>query len=183
MIPYFAQALLLALLPQAAGPQQAPQAQLGAASATATTPAPSEPKVVRGEQIDPRLISAGVVETLEEMMERERLNPGPTEGNRKARNGAAGVWIIPSRGASEHPHSGNFYATNKWGDTSMGISFGRAVDLDGAWFAGQSSSGSWTSGIQAVGYRSGQEVTRTSWFEEIGAEPAWFAMDLDDIDR
>ncbi len=184
MISHFVQALLIALLPQAAAPQQGPVTSPAPATPTAGTPAASpEQAVMRGEQIDPRHISAGVVETLEQMMERERLHPGPTEGNRKARNGASGVWIVPSRGAIEHPHSGTHYATNKWGDTSMGISFGRAVDLDGAWFAGQSSSGSWTSGLQAVGYADGSEVSRTAWFEEIGEEPAWFPMGLENIDR
>jgi hypothetical protein len=138
---------------------------------------------MRGEKIDPIHISQGVVETLEQMMERERLRPGATGGNRKARKGAQGMWVIPSRGATDRPHSGEKYATNKWGDTSMGIAFGRSVDLDGAWFAGQSSSGAWTNGIQAVGYRAGQEVARTNWFESIGDEPLWFPMDLMGIDR
>ncbi len=83
----------------------------------------------------------------------------------------------------QRPRSGSKHAINRWGDTRLGIGFGREVELAGAWLAGQGTLGSWTSGVLAIGYRDGVEIARTDWFEAIGEEPAWFAMDLGGIDR
>mgnify|MGYP000277127098 CR=1 FL=1 len=58
-----------------------------------------------------------------------------------------------------------------------------AVDLVGAWVAGQGSKGVWADGLQAVGYRDGEEVARTEWFESIGPEPAWFEIAFEDLPR
>ena len=34
-----------------------------------------------------------------------------------------------------------------------------------------------------IGYRAGKEVAHTDWFNSIGAEPTWFAIDLSAVDR
>ncbi|MFN0242842.1 MAG: hypothetical protein ACKVWV_08135 [Planctomycetota bacterium] len=140
-------------------------------------------RVHRGERLDPSTYGAGVVESMDVVLQRERERPMGPEKNSKARNGARGAWSVPGRNASEFAHSGVHYVTNRWGDTRMGLAFGETVDVLGAWFAGQGGSGSWTSGVQIVGYRGDVEVARTSWFEDVDASPSWFAADVRGVDR
>lgn len=72
---------------------------------------------------------------------------------------------------------------NRWGDTRMGIGFPDVVDVEGAWVAGQSSAGAWADGLRAIGFRDGEEVARTDWFEKLEATPTWFEMQLMGVDR
>ena len=81
------------------------------------------------------------------------------------------------------PHSAPHYAAVKWGDTSMGIGFGRKVDLNGVWVAGHLDPASWTPSLVAIGYRDGVEVARSEAFGPLAPEPAWFAIGLEDVDR
>ena len=144
----------------------------------------SQNQRMAGEALPSSALGPGVVETMEVVLERGRTREAArAKGVRRKRNGAPGEWIVPSRNATYHPHSGEHYATNRFGDTRMGIGFGQPVDLRGAWVAGQASAGAWASGLLAIGYRAGREVARSDWFEDIGRIPAWFAMDLEQVDR
>ncbi|MBU0719646.1 MAG: hypothetical protein KJ749_15485, partial [Planctomycetes bacterium] len=138
---------------------------------------------VTGERLDPSAIGPSVVETWAEVLAREQVAPPAWMGNPKARNGQQGIWVVPSQGAMTAPHSGSKHIINKWGDTRIGIGFPELVDVHGAYFAGQSGRGVWTTGIVAIGYRRGIEVDRTARFTAIAKDPAWFAMDLCGVDR
>ena len=41
----------------------------------------------------------------------------------------------------------------------------------------------WTPGVRILGYRDGANVAQTDWFSDIGAQPKWFAMNLQNVDR
>jgi hypothetical protein len=138
---------------------------------------------VDGEKVGADAIAPGVVEDLAVVLERERALAGQPLVNPKARNGAQGTWVVPSRRFAQFPHSGELYAFNKWGDTRMGIGFKSVVDVDGAWFAGQGGEEAWAAAIQIVGYRAGSEVARTAWFEDVDETPSYFAMNLKSVDR
>ena len=102
---------------------------------------------------------------------------------RRMRNGSQGSWMVPSASTLQSAHSGESYITNKWGDTRMGIGFGRVVDLEGAWIAGQTAPSVWARRLRAVGYRDGVEVAASDWFTDIDAEHSWFAIGLEGVDR
>ena len=144
----------------------------------------SSPRVHRGERLDPRTsVGPGVIETMEEVLERERRAPYGPPHNHKARNGAQGTWAVPSRRGSLHAHSGEHYAFNQWGDTRMGISFGRTVDFAGAQLAGQGAQPLWARGLRILGYREGVLVAQTEWLEELTYDPQWFEASLEEVDR
>ena len=140
-------------------------------------------ETIVGEQLDPAAYGPSIVESLEDVMAREAARPPQWMANPKARNGEPGTWVVPGRRSTSAPRSGAHHATNKWGDTEMGIGFPELVDVHGAYFAGQGGEGSWTTGIRAIGYRSGVEIDRTEWFDEVGADPMWFEMNLCGVDR
>ncbi|MFT5052489.1 MAG: hypothetical protein ACI8QZ_003923, partial [Chlamydiales bacterium] len=165
------------------------QAQGGVVPAPGVPPTPGQAVEAEvgvpmpGERIDPELIPAGVVESMQVVIERERENPRPSGILHRARNGAQGSWIVPTRKSTYRAHSGEHYATNKWGDTRMGIAFGEPVDVAGAWVAGQYEQPVWATGLFAVGFRAGEEVGRTDVLESLGTDYRWFAMDLENVDR
>ncbi len=136
----------------------------------------------QGEPLPPQAIGGTVVEGWEEVMAREARQP-LTAHDRRMRHGAQGEWVIASRRRHGVAHSGEQYATNKWGDARMGIGFGRTVDVRGAWFIGQNDASTYPATIVAVGYRGGVEMARTEPFASFSEEPAWFAMDLFAVDR
>ncbi|MDY7109012.1 MAG: hypothetical protein SYC29_10295 [Planctomycetota bacterium] len=147
-------------------------------------PAPARAATtVSGERIDPSAYGPGIVEGWDAVLLRDLNRPADAGNGSRGRNGAQGVWVVPSRGATYHPHSGAHYITNKWGDTSMGIGFGRLVDVEGVHVAGQAGRGAWTTGLRAIGYREGTEVAVTEWFEDIDDTPSFFAIDLEAVDR
>ncbi len=135
-----------------------------------------------GEQIDPASFGPGVVETWEQIVARDEQSP-PPEYKKGQRNGSHGFWQVPSPRSLFYPHSGTFYAINKWGDTRMGIGFPQVVDVHGAVFAGQGGPGVWTPGVRVIGYRAGQQVAQTDWFTDIDDVPTWFPMNLEGVDR
>ena len=137
-------------------------------------------ETVTGEALDPELCDPGFVESMAAVIARDRDMPREYE---KGAQGRQGEWAVPSRRSTTAPHSGEHHVVNKWGDTRMGIGFPQVVDVAGAYFAGQAAQGVWTTGVQAIGYRDGQEVQRTEWFRDIGAEPKWFEMNLQGVDR
>jgi hypothetical protein len=134
-----------------------------------------------GEQLDPATFGPAVNESLAEMIARAAAEPTVTKT--KGRNGAQGRWVIPSRGATTTPHSGEHNLVNEWGDTRMGIGFPRTVDLHGVYVSGQAGVGAWTRGIRAIGYLGGKQVKTTEWFEGIDDTPRWFEINLRKIDR
>jgi hypothetical protein len=138
-------------------------------------------EAVKGERLDPGTYGPSYVESMSAVLQRDRLAP-PMPEHRQS-HGQPGEWAVPSPQATTNPHSGKHNVVNKWGDTRMGIGFPSSVDVEGAWFSGQAAQGVWAPSIQAVGYRAGQEVARTDWFNNIGPQPIWFAMHLSDVDR
>ncbi len=141
----------------------------------------SEGRRIQGEQLEAWAISEGFVETLEDIVARDQAAPSVT--NSKARGDNQGIWSTPTAGSTYYPASGDRYIVNKWGDTQMGIGFVTETDVHGAYFSGQGGEGVWTPAVRAIGYRLGNEVDRTDWFDQIGNEPAWFEMDLRGVDR
>lgn len=143
----------------------------------------SEPRpgeVTKGERLDPADYGPMVVESMEEVAARAAANPIAASSKYKREYGE---WGIPTPRTTSYPSSGIHHVVNKWGDTKMGIGFGRVVDLNGAFFAGMHSPKIQTSGIRAFGYRDGEQVGKTHWFRQIGDEPVWFDMDLKGVDR
>ncbi len=139
-------------------------------------------QTVPGEPLASGDKSLGVVETLAQIIERDRLAPAPTnQGMRQP--GETGSWIVPSLNVQSFPHSGKRNLLNKWGDTRMGIGFGRVVDFDGAYFAAQAVGGIHTPAVRVIGYRGGHETERSAWFSIQGNTPAWFAAQLANVDR
>lgn len=169
-------AMLALLMPLICGFSPPPQAP-----AQSEAPA-NEPQHIAGTPIDPATHGPGVIESMDVVLERERNRP-PENRNPNGRNGAQGVWVVPSPRATTNPRSGLHNVVNKWGDTRMGIGFPRAVTVEGAYFNGQAGRGAWTKGIRVIGFRDGVEVAATEWFRAIGEQPQWFAMNLRDVDR
>ena len=66
--------------------------------------------------------------------------------NDRKRNGRQGTWRVPGRRRSYRSHSGAHYVFNKWGDTRMGIGFGREVSLTGVWLVGHMDPTAWSAG-------------------------------------
>jgi hypothetical protein len=140
-------------------------------------------EVIKGEKLPPEAIGESYSESMADVAAREQANPSPPRGRDEEHIGRDGLWVVPSRGATFHPHSGEHYATNKWGDTRMGITFPQLVTVKGTYVAGQAAPGAWTTGLRVVGYRGGREVGHTEWFENISDVPAWFEIGLRDVDR
>jgi hypothetical protein len=139
-------------------------------------------EIIASEKLDTSNYDEGYVEHMDDAVARDKIVRSKLviESNK----GKQGSWIIPSRGASYYPHSGEHYVTNKWGDTKMGITFPTLVDLHGAWFAGQGGGeGVWTDSIRILGFRNGELSQTTDWFEDIDDEPSWFDINLLDINR
>jgi hypothetical protein len=135
-----------------------------------------------GEKLDSASYGPGYVEDMDTCIARDMIMR--TDKDLKEDDSRHGVWVVPPRGASYYPHSGIHNVVNKWGDTMMGISFPNLVDVHGAWFAGQGGGKDvWTKSIRAIGYRNGEHVKNTDWFEDIDNIPSWFAINLEDIDR
>jgi len=141
-----------------------------------------EGAAVQGEPLPGWALGPGVIESMDVVRAREQLHAAAT-GRPKARNGAQGTWEVPDRRFTAIAHSGQHYAFAKWGDTRMGIGFGEVVTFDGVWIAGHGESALWTSGLQVVGYRDGEQVAESGWFEEIDAQPHWFPVSLAGVDR
>jgi len=144
---------------------------------------PASPYTVAGERIPDRFIGPGTIRTVEQMMRAEAAWDPSTQVNKRLRNGRQGTWEVPGIRGVHYAHSGIHLATNKWGDTRMGIGFNQSVDLVGVWIAGEGGQGSWAPFVVVVGYSGGVEVGRTAAFEDIDDTPSWFQIDLGGIDR
>ncbi len=136
----------------------------------------------RGERLSPTQVRGEVVDMATLVARDAELRAqGPRVG--RTRGTAQGTWEIPSRGGTFFTHSGVHNIANKWGDTKMGIGFPTRTDVHGVFVAGQAAPGVWTTGLKAIGYRGEEMVGFTEWFEEIGDQPRWFAIDLENVDR
>ena len=141
------------------------------------------PQEQHGIQIGPEQVQYAIVESMADVEARARIFGTDVPFNPKARNGANGVWMVPSSRTTYFPKSGQHYAINQWGDTRMGVGFGRPVTVKGAYFAGQGNDGAWTSGVRALGYRNGQVVAVSGWLTDLSDTPKWLAMNFVDVDR
>jgi len=145
-----------------------------------------DPPAISGETVDPAGYGPGIIEPMSVVIERDRLRrEADAERADAGKDGdeVHGAWAIPTRRSTRFPHSGERTVINKFGDTSMGIGFGRTVDVNGAYFARQLNREVTTTGLVVIGYRDGREVARTDAFRNIDDTPDWFAMDLPGVDR
>ncbi len=141
-------------------------------------------EVIVGEKLDSIDYGPGIVEHMDDCIARDLLLRSNLDMDINEDNKQHGIWVVPSRDASYYTYSGEHNVINKWGDTKMGIAFPSNVDIHGAWFAGQGGSeGVWASSIRVIGYRNGEQIQITDWFEDIDNTPTWFAMNLVDVDR
>ena len=131
------------------------------------------------ELVDPALYGESRVEGMDAVIARDLQRRQMQRPDRVVH----GEWVVPSRRGTCYPHSGDHYITNKWGDTSMGIGFDNPVNVHGAFVAGQAASGVWTSGLRVIGYRNGQQVAQTEFFNDIDDHPDYFAINLTGVDR
>lgn len=136
-----------------------------------------------GERIDSSGYGPGVVESMALVQLRDYVRQGEVSQQSSERAGRHGEWVVPGPGVDMHPHSGQKYAVNKWGDTRMGVGFPEPADVVGAYFSGHGDASAWSPGIQIVGYRQGLEVSRSAWLESLSGQPVWFALAFDDVDR
>ncbi|MCK4902338.1 MAG: hypothetical protein KAS76_03190, partial [Thermoplasmatales archaeon] len=144
----------------------------------------SSGEVIVSEKLDSIDYGPAIVEHMDDSIARDLLLRSNLDVDLKEDNRNNGIWVVPSRDASYYTHSGEHNVINKWGDTKMGIAFPSNVDIHGAWFAGQGGGeGVWASSIRAIGYRNGEHIQTTDWFEDIDYTPSWFSMNLDDVDR
>ncbi len=157
-------------------------ALLLAVSNLAASPAAPPGETVAGEKLDPATYGPGVIESMAECIARDRsATPLPADKVRKP--GEQGVWMVPSRDAAGRAHSGTRTAVNRWGDTRMGIAFGAAADVAGAYFAGQGGQGAWARGVRAIGYRGGVAVQESDVLRDLDPTPRWLAMNFAAVDR
>lgn len=141
-------------------------------------------RVIEGEPIPAEQLGPGFIETIEAAEVRQReLDLEPPVRKEVAPFNRAGEWTIPSRRGTYFPKSGEHYITNKWGDLRMGISFPQPVTVNSVYVLGQGGSGVWADALRVIGYRNGEIVGRTEWFERIQAEPAEFEINLQSVDR
>ncbi len=98
-------------------------------------------------------------------------------------DGNPGFWNLSVTQLLGHPFSPPHIAINSRGSTLMGITFSELTDVEGAYFAGQGSPDNWTTGIRVHGYREGEEIATTDWFNNIDETPDWFATDFNSVDR
>jgi len=149
------------------------------AAAPLFAPALRGQETIPGERVPASAISPLVLETMEQVMERQRSLP-PSPPPDFMWKGQDGRWFVPSDTAAAPAHSGLYAIVNEWGDPRMGIGFGRPVDVDEVWAAGHG--GAPAHAVRFVGYRSGVEVAQTAW-TSLGHEPRRIAIDFDGIDR
>lgn len=134
---------------------------------------------VSGERVPASAISPLVLETMEQVMERERTMPKPPPVD-VTWNGQDGRWFVPADVAATPVHSGLYAIVNEWGDPRMGIGFGRQVDVAEVWAAGHG--GAPARAVRFVGYRAGAEVAHTEW-TSLGRDHQRVALAFESIDR
>lgn len=136
---------------------------------------------IPGKKLLPSAIGPSVVESMEEIIERDRIIDDFKFT--RERNNAQGIWIVPERKAATNALSGDKYAMNTWGDTRMGIRFPDYVDVHGAYFKGQGNRATWTTSLRVVGYRDGEMVRETDSFRDISGQPRWMEINLKNVNR
>ncbi|MGB0715263.1 MAG: hypothetical protein ACPGXK_05255, partial [Phycisphaerae bacterium] len=146
------------------------------------------PSAIRGDRVTPEGIGESFIESMDVVLERDRLAKlnriANGERNAKANpDRRYGQWVVPNRRGSVAAHSGRHYITNEWGDTRMGIGFPELVDVHGFYLAGQMNDGVWPGAIRVLGFANGREIAKTDWHEAIDGTPSWFEVDLCDVDR
>lgn len=136
-----------------------------------------------GDPLPAEALGAGVVEGWEIVLGRDAAMPPEWDANPKDREDARGQWSIPGINAAGAAHSGTRYATNKWGDVSMGIGFAAPTDVLEVHVFGQAAAGVWPPALRVVGFRGGAEVATTAWIAPIDATPRRVAIGFRGVDR
>lgn len=143
-----------------------------------------EKRVIQGETLPPEALGPSVIEpwAAGDARQRELDELGPQYKD-TAPFDRAGEWSVPSRRSTYTPRSGKHYITNKYGDMEIGVGFPSPVTMNGVWLVGQGASGVWPEAVRVVGFRGKQQVAATQWFEAIGHEPSWLAIEIPGVDR
>jgi hypothetical protein len=139
----------------------------------------AQEQTVSGERIPAHAISPLVLETMDQVMERERTMPKDT-AVRGIWNGEDGRWFVPTGSAKAPVHSGLISIVNEWGDPRMGVGFGRSVDLIDVWVAGHGASPA--RAVRFVGLRGATVVKQTDWVA-LGTDMQRVALDFAGVDR
>ena len=117
----------------------------------------------RGEPLPPTALGPSRVESMRDVLARERAAPPTPRVVAKEHDGSPGEWFVPARDARTAPaSSGHHCAINRWGDLRMAIGFAEAVDVAGASFAAQGGEGARAATLVIVGFRAGEEIARTA---------------------
>lgn len=141
-----------------------------------------ESESVPGLPLAPEAVIRTWTQTMAQVQERDAALEPPS-GKHKLRNGRQGEWHTPSVKHKTYPHSGRKSLCNKWGDTSMGIGLGGTYDVLEVWVACQGGRGSWAEALRVVGYRDGEVVGSSDWFDDIDTEPSRMTIGLREVDR
>ena len=142
----------------------------------------AEGEAVHGVRVDPTAFGKSWTQTMDEAIERA-ANAEEIAAHVLGRNGSQGVWELPSPKYKLYSHSGRKAIINRWGDPSMGIGFGEAVDVMDVWIASQGGRGIWAEAVRVVGYLGDEVVGTTEWFEDIDPEPSLMPIGLSGVDR
>jgi hypothetical protein len=137
---------------------------------------------IHGTRVEATALGAPRIQNMTEVAERAKNEETSTELNRQ-RNGQQGTWHVATRKFKSYPHSGKKSVLNRWGDTSMGIGFGETVTVNDLWISSQGGRGIWAKAIRVIGFRDGQEVSRTDWFEDVDQDPSAMEVELSNVDR
>lgn len=135
---------------------------------------------VSGERLPPSAITPIVVESMEEVMDRERSRPRSAPRIR-GWDGQDGRWVVPSLGVRLASHSGIAAIVNEWGDPKIGVHFGRPMDVDSVCLAGHGVTPA--DSIDVVGFVQGVEVGRYRARGLDANRSQLFAVDLIGVDR
>ncbi|HLU38159.1 MAG TPA: hypothetical protein VK081_02165 [Planctomycetota bacterium] len=144
-----------------------------------TFPAVAQEHTVRGERVPASAISPPVLETMEEVMERERRLP-PAPPRKLTWSGEDGRWFVPPPSARTPVHSGQYAVVNEWGDPRIGIGFPEPTDVVDLWAAGHG--GAPARAVRFLGFRAGTEVAATPWIA-LGNRPQRIELGFTAVDR
>src|SRR5712671_581066 len=114
----------------------------------------------RGERVPAAAISPLVLETMDQVLERQKTMQLPKQ-ELPIWNGEDGRWFVPGDSAKTPAHSGAIAIVNEWGDPRMAIGFPQLTDVSEVWAAGHGAAPA--RALRVIGYRAGKEVARTGW--------------------
>lgn len=137
----------------------------------------------RGEALPPAALGPNHLESMADIILRDRAAPPTPRVVAKEHDGTPGEWFVPARDArTARASSGQHCAINRWGDLQMAIGFAQPVDVEGASFTAQGGRGACAENVVVVGFRAGAEVGRSASLA-LAEQPAWHSLALKGVDR